>query len=140
MIYAIIISALFVVWFLNKKSKNDYFKNPKEEDFDLIIKLYRNFGIDSKSFIDAWGYFCEFPEDYNGTSIINDRWFIKGLEPLSVTHDYKWMVAKSLKDLYKSNVEYCEGLRKVNSNWFFVWGFIFVGLNLVSLFKSINYI
>lgn len=138
MIYLLITLALAVLWYLNKTSKNDYFKNPKIEDYELILKLYANFGIYTKSFIDAWEYFCDFPEDYNGTSVINDRWFIKGLEPLSVTHDYQWIVAESFIDLHKSNMEYCTNLRKINANWLWVWVFVFVGLFLVSLFKSIK--
>lgn len=140
MIYTIIIICLAVLWYLNKTSKNDYFQNPKLEDYNLILKLYKNFGIDSFSFINAWDYFCLYPEDYNGTSVINDRWFIKNLEPLSVTHDHKWITAESLKELLESNLQYCNDLRKVNTNWLWVWGFVFIGLNLVSLFKSIKYI
>jgi len=142
MLYSIILIVLFlaVVWWLNKTSTNDYFENPKKEDYDLIMLLYRDFEIDPYSFYDAWMYFCLYPKEYNGTSVINDRYMIKGLEPFSVTHDYDWIKAKSLKELYNSNLFYCQCLRKVNSNWFWVWGFIFVGLNLVSLFKSIKYI
>jgi len=140
MIHIVTIICLFIIWYLNKTSKNDYFKNPKREDYNLIISLYKNFELSSDSFVKAWIYFIDFPEDYNGTSIINDRYMIKGLEPFSVTHDYAWITAKSFKDLYRSNLEYCKCLRKVNSNWLWVWAFIFIGLNLVSLFKSIKYI
>ena len=138
MIYILIALFLAVVWWLNKTSTNDYFENPKKEDYELILKLYNNFEINSESLIRAWDYFCLHPKEYNGTSIINDRWLIKNLEPFSVVHDYAWIKAKSLKELYDSNVFYCQCLRKVNSNWLWVWGFIFVGLNLVSLFKSIK--
>lgn len=140
MIYIIIIICLFILWYLNKTSKNDYFENPKMKDYELIMALYKEFDIDPYSFYDAWMYFCLYPKDYNGTSIINDRYMIKGLEPFSVTHDYNWIIAESFRDLHQSNLEYCKCLRKVNSNWIWVWGFIFVGLNLVSLFKSIKYI
>ena len=140
MIYTIIIICLAVLWYLNKTSKNYYFQNPKLEDYNLILELYENFGIDNYLFIKAWDYFCLYPEDYNGTSVINDRWFIKNLEPLSVTHDYNWITAESLRELLESNLQYCNDLRKVNTNWLWVWGFVFIGLNLVSLFKSIKYI
>ena len=142
MLYSLITIVLFlaVVWWLNKTSTNDYFENPSKSDFDLIILLYSNFEIDIKTFQIAWLYFCLNPKEYNGTSVINDRWLIKGLEPFSVVHDYAWIQAKSFKNLYDSNFIYCQSLRKVNSNWLWVWGFIFVGLNLVSLFKSVKYI
>lgn len=143
MTYLIIIIVLFIFWFLNKKSKNDYFFNSKQkliDDLELIEMLYKNFEIEFKTFHKAWIYFKLNPKEYNGTSIINDRWFIKGLEPLSVEHDYNWIFAKSLKELIISNLDYCHKLRKVNANWFWVWGFVFCGLNIVSIFKSIKYI
>lgn len=144
MISIIIITlVLFFFWYLNKTSKNDYFFNSKQkliDDLELIEMLYKNFDIDFKTYHKAWIYFKLNPNEYNGTSIINDRWFIKGLEPLSVEHDYNWIFAKSLKELIISNLDYCHKLRKVNSNWFWVWGFVFCGLNIVSIFKSIKYI
>ena len=140
MAYSIVVIFLFIVWYLNKNSKNDYFYNPKIEEYELIMKLYKNFNIDPMDFYDAWMYFCLYPKDYNGTSVINDRWFIKGLEPMSVTHDYHWIIAKSFKDLHKSNLKYCKDLRKVNANFIWSWGFVFLGLTIVSIFKSIKYI
>lgn len=145
MISIIIITlVLFFFWYLNKTSKNDYFKEKQGQelwdDFYLIEKLYKNFDIDFKTFTKAHSYFRQYPNEYNGTSIINDRWFIKGLEPLSVEHDYNWIMAKSFKELIISNLDYCHKLRKVNANWVWVWGFVFCGLTIVSIFKSIKYI
>ena len=140
---AIIILILGIFWFLNKKSKNNYFFQSNEkliEDLELVEMLYKNFEIEFESFKKAWGYFKLNPSEYNGTSVINDRWLIKGLEPLSVEHDYKWITAKSFKELIISNLDYCHKLRKINTNWFWVWCFIFCGLNIVSIFKSIKYI
>jgi hypothetical protein len=65
---------------------------------------------------------------------------IKGLEPMSVEHDFDWIFAKSFRDLHRSNINYCKKLRDTNGNWFWVWGFIFCGLEIVSIFKSIKYI
>jgi hypothetical protein len=65
---------------------------------------------------------------------------IKGLEPMSVEHDYEWIMANSFKDLHDSSLKYCKKLRDTNSNWFYVWGWIFCGLTIVSIFKSIKYI
>ena len=139
----IIILILGIVWYLNKTSKNDYFFQSNEkliEDLILLDKIYRNFEIEVETFAKAHTYFRQNPNKYNGTSVINDRWLIKGLEPLSVEHDYNWIVAKSFKELIISNLDYCHKLRKVNANWIWVWCFIFCGLNIVSIFKSIKYI
>lgn len=140
MIYIVTILVLFIFWYLNKKSSNNYFKNPKEEDLQLILKLYDNFGWDKSKIKMAWIHFTYLTKEYNGTSIINDRFMIKGLEPMSVEHDFDWIFAKSFKELHDSNIRYCNKLRDVNGNWFWVWGFIFCGLEIVSIFKSIKYI
>jgi hypothetical protein len=137
MIWIIII--LFCFWYLNKNSKNDYFKNAKIEDYDLIMLLFKNFDIKDDNFVKAWNYFKYNPKQYNGTSVINDRWLIKGLEPMSVTHDYEYIVAKSFRDLHKANKKYCVNLRKINTNWIWCWCFIFCGLTILSIFKSIKY-
>jgi len=137
MIY--LIAFLLLVFILNKKSKNNYFENPKDKDYSLIVSLYKNFGIVDDNFYQAWLYFTMYPKEFNGTSVINDRWIIKGLEPMSVTHDFEWIIAKSFSDLYKANKKYCVNLRKINANWIWTWCFIFVGLTIVSIFKSIKY-
>ena len=138
MIIVVLILAVFA--YLNFTSKNDYFKNPSKKDLELIKQLYHNFGWDFNNFYNAWVYFNEYPNEYNGTSVLNDRYLIKGLEPMSVEHDFDWIVAESFKDLHVSNIKYCQKLRDTNSNWFFVWGFIFTSLTIVSIFKSIKYI
>lgn len=136
----IILGVLLVFWYLNKISKNDYFFNPKQEDYDLIKSLYKNFGWDFSNFDRAWKYFSLYPKQYNGTSVINDRFMVKGLEPMSVEHDRDWILAKSFRELYTSNIRYCKKLRDTNVNWLWVWGFIFGGLTIVAIFKSVKYI
>ena len=136
----IILGVLVFFWYLNYTSKNDYFLNPKKGDYKLIREIYANFGWSIETFHQAWVYFHEHPNEYNGSSVVNDRFMIKGLEPMSVEHDYEWIIAKSLKDLHISNINYCKKLRDTNSNWFYVYAFIFCGLTIVSVFKSIKYI
>jgi len=142
----IILAILFIFWYLNKKSTSNYFFNSDEKlhnDLKLIMELYKNFKfdeLDRMKFQIAFNYFAVNPEEYNGTSVISDRHMIKNLEPQSVVHDYDWIKAKSLKDLLKSNLYYAKSLRKVNCNWIWVWCFIYCGLNIVSIFKSIKYI
>lgn len=146
MIYIYIIIFLAAIWILNKKSKNDFFFQEEtviRDKIELVIIIWKDFGFNSYDEIKlriASEYFIKKPKEYNGTSIINDRCVIKSLEPESVIHDYEDIMAKSLKDLLKSNKEYCQRLRKRNANWFWVWGFIFCGLTIVSLFKSIKFI
>ena len=136
----IIFAFLLVIWYLNKTSENDYFLNPKKSDYNLIRDIYANFGWSMETFNKAWAYFHDKPNEYNGSSVINDRFMIKGLEPMSVEHDYEWIMANSFKDLHDSSLKYCKKLRDTNSNWFYVWGWIFCGLTIVSIFKSIKYI
>jgi hypothetical protein len=142
----IILAFLLLVWYLNKKSTNNHFSKSNkdlESDYKLCLKLLYNFEF-PKNYIDkfeeAYDYFILNPKEYNGTSIINDRFTIKGLEIQSVVHDYEWIFAKSLKDLHQSNIRYANALRQVNVNWISTWCFIFVGLSIVSIFKSIKYL
>ena len=137
---AIILLVLVCFWYLNHTSKNDYFLNPTISDYNLIREIYANFGWDFEKFSIAWTYFKKSPKEYNGSSIVNDRFMIKGLEPMSVEHDFDFILATSFLDLHQSNIEYCKKLRDTNSNWLYVWGFIFCGLTIVSIFKSIKYL
>ncbi len=143
-IYVIIFLA--TIYILNKRSTNNFFFQELSvirEKIEFVIKIWQDFGFDAydeMKFRIACDYFIKNPKQYNGTSIINDRWIIRGLEPESVIHDHEDIMAKSLKDLLKSNKEYCQRLRKRNTNWFWVWGFIYFGLTFVSLFKSIKFI
>lgn len=142
----ILVLVLILIWYLNKKSKNDFFFQDKRvirEKLDLIINLWINFNFslyDTQCLSIAFEYFIQNPKEYNGTSVINDFWLIKGLEPESVIHDYDWIKATNLQDYLISNKEYCKRLRKRNANWTWVWGFIFIGLSIVSIFKSIKFI
>jgi len=142
----LIIIFLVLVWYLNKTSKSDYFYkklNEIESDFELIKKVWQNLGHTKESIEklnNAFTYFIKNPSEYNGTSVIADSWLIRKLEPESVKHDHAWIIAKSLKELHKSNIEYCEDLRKRNHQWLKVWVFIFLGLSIVSILKSIKYI
>ena len=137
---------LAFIWYLNKKSTNNHFyKSPTdlENDLELCTKILYNFDYSLdyiKRFKDAYAFFQINPKEYNGTSIINDRYTINGLEIQSVVHDFDWIFAKSLKDLHVSNVRYAKALRQVNVNWISTWCFIFVGLTIVSIFKSIKYL
>lgn len=144
----IIITAifLFLVWFLNKRSRNDFFFQSEiiiRNKLKFILDIWEDFGYskyDKARLRIAFEYFITNPKEYNGTSVIADQWLIKGLEPESVIHDYDYIMATSLKDLLKANKEYSQRLRKRNTQWLWVWGFIFVGLTIVSIFKSIKYI
>jgi len=146
MIYIFIIIFLVSIWILNKNSKNYFFYQDESvirEKIEFVILIWKDFGFDSYDEMKlriASNYFIKNPKEYNGTSVVNDFWLIKGLEPESVIHDYDYITAKSLKDLLIYNKEYCKRLRKRNAQWLYVWGFIYCGLNTVSLFKSIKYI
>lgn len=146
MIYIFIIIFLVSIFVLNKYSKNYFFYQDESvirEKIEFVILIWKDFGFESYDEMKlrtASDYFIKNPKEYNGTSVVNDFWLIRGLEPESVIHDYDYITAKSLKDLLKSNKEYCKRLRKRNAQWLYVWGFIYCGLNTVSLFKSIKYI
>lgn len=140
------IALLLLFWILNKKSKNDFFFQSESEILNklrFIIELWTDFGASKYDLVKlrlAFSYFMKRPKDYNGSSVINDFWLIKGLEPESVIHDYDFIMATSFKNLHRANKEYCQRLRKRNAQWLWVWGFIFCSLTIVSIFKSITFI
>ena len=142
----IITLGLFIVWYLNKTSKNFHFFKTNVNlllDYELCKQLLVNFQFKEayiKRFSKAYSYFIAHPNEYNGTSVLNDRFMIRGLEPQSVIHDYDWIFATSLKELLVANYNYAKALRQVNCNWFYCYGFIFVSLSIISVFKSIKYI
>ena len=137
---------LAIIYYLNKKSSNNHFLKPLKEtqkDLDLILKVMESFQFSkdyTERFIIAYSFFQERPEQYNGTSVINDRYTIGGLEVQSVVHGCDWIVARSFKDLHISNVRYANAIRQMNTNFITAWFFIFVGLEIVALFKSLKYI
>lgn len=148
MTYILIITAIILgtFWYLNYKSTNTFFEQEEKsirEKLDLIVKIWTNLDFSTYDIVclsAAFEYFIKNPKEYNGTSIINDFWLIKGLEPESVIHDCDWIHAQSLRCYMTSNEEYCQRLRRRNAQWLWVWCFIFVGLTIVSLFKSIKFI
>lgn len=140
------IALLLLFWYLNKKSKNDFFFNQEiiiRNKLKFVIDIWEDFGatnVDVVKLRIAFEYFIKHPKEYNGSSVINDFWLIKGLEPESVIHDYDYIMSTSFKNLHKANKEYCQRLRKRNAQWLWVWGFIFCSLTIVSIFKSIKYL
>lgn len=146
MIYIISVVTIFIFWYLNLKSSNKFFYQEEKiirNKLDLCLKVCNDFGwspVDNIKLRIAFEYFISNPNHFNGTSVINDNWVIKGLEPESVIHDYDFIMSTNLIQLLKANLDYVQRLRKRNVNWFWCWGFIFVSLNIVSIFKSIKYI
>jgi hypothetical protein len=146
MIYIVTAIVLFIFWYLNKKSENKFFYQEEKvirQKLNLCLEVCKDFEwspVDEIKLRIAFEHFILKPNEFNGTSVINDNWVIKGLEPESVIHDYDWIMANSLKQLLISNLDYVQRLRKRNVNWFWCWGFIFVSLNIVGIFKSIKYI
>ncbi len=146
MIYLVTAITLFIFWYLNKKSKNNFFYQDEKvirQKLNLCLEVCNDFEwspVDKIKLRISFEHFILNPNEFNGTSVINDNWVIKGLEPESVIHDYDWITSKSLKQLLISNLEYVKRLRKRNVNWFWCWVFIFVSLNIVGIFKSIKYI
>jgi hypothetical protein len=144
---AIIITIIIlIIYYLNKKSANNhFFKNSRklDKDFLLIYDILSSFDFPKdyiQRFALAYNFFRENPSQYNGTSIINDRYTIGGLEVQSVVHAYDWIVATSLKALMASNVRYAKSLRKMNSNWIWVWAVIFPALTISAILTSFKFL
>ena len=129
----IIITIFFV---LKKKSKNKFFHQKKEvlyKKWSMLEMLLIDFDVkDIKGYQEAYLYFIDNKNHYDGSTIVQDRWMIRGLEGPSMKHDYEFIIAKSLKDYFISNKKYCVDLRKLNVNWVYVWVFIYTFLTIIS--------
>jgi hypothetical protein len=132
----LIIAAILFV--LKLTSTNKFFHQDKDvlyKKWSMLEMLLIDFDIkDIKGYQEAYLYFIENKNEYDGSTIVQDRWVIRGLEGPSMKHDYDFIVATCLWDYFTSNWRYCVDLRKLNVNWIYVWFFIFTFLTIISPF------
>ena len=136
----IIITILLTLWILKEKSINNFFYQSPEvlaKKFELFEKIVQDFNFTNpRGYSEAYCYFMELPHKYDGSTIVQDRWLMSGLEPQSMKHDYDWIHAKTLTDYFKSNQTYATDLRKSNTNWFTAYGYL-IGLHIISPFHYV---
>ncbi len=130
----LLLAFLITIYILYRKSDNKFFyQNILATKYVLYVSIVYDFNFNKpERYLEAWKYFDKNKHKYDGTTIAQDRWLMKGLEPQSLRHDYEWIMAECLKDYFQSNYEYVVDLRKANTNWLYAWG-LYVGLQIVSI-------
>ncbi|MGJ8760371.1 MAG: hypothetical protein ACSHXA_07475 [Polaribacter sp.] len=142
MIY-IAILFLGLIYYLYKKSKNDFFSQSVEELAKGRLKListYQNYGRNNNAILDvleAYDYFCKNPLEYDGSTIVRDLFDIKNngfkLSGSSLRHDYEYIFGAKYNWIknYKSNVKYYNSLLSNGKPAMIGW---LIGLHILGTF------
>ncbi|WP_155958881.1 hypothetical protein [Flavobacterium limnosediminis] len=56
----------------------------------------------------AYEYFCDFPQDFDGATIVKDLYHIPGLDINAMLHDYQYLIFNAAANLYTK--WYCDKL------------------------------
>lgn len=106
-------------------SRNNFFTKSeselkeKKELLELVL-------IDSKVedivlFLNAYDYFCNFPEDFDGATIVKDLDTIRDLDAAAMVHDYEYLVNKVWKNPIKktiADIEYAQHMEQTGKHPF----------------------
>ena len=122
-------------------SENNFFK----QDKNILIKkreqlkfiLTDVWGVDSKIYLEAYDYFLNNPNDYDGATIVNDLTIMPNLDIWAMFHDYlyiKFNVAVNLKYKHLADLKYCQEMRKFKISWGSVWLVRYVGLLISTIY------
>jgi hypothetical protein len=124
MTYTIISLILFYIIYLLKNSKSDYFHQKKYNLIlnwaSLIDNLLIDFNfsrLDKIRFRNAYNYFIENPNRFDGATIVKDITQIKGLDIPAMIHDYSYIHAPNLKHRLIADWEYSQDMRKFEIAW-----------------------
>jgi len=77
---------------LGSKSKFFYQSKYKlKAKKEQLIRVLIDFDIkDIYKFMDAFDYFCQYPEKFDGATIVKDLETIKGLDAAAMVHDWEY--------------------------------------------------
>jgi len=97
-------------------SKCNFFNQDKETLQKKRIKLLNvliDFEIkDIYKFMEAFDYFCQYPDKFDGATIVKDLETIKGLDAGAMVHDWEyltqieWSTFRGLKQKLKADFEF----------------------------------
>lgn len=107
---------------------------------NLIKPILQDFGF-SQEFIklykEAYDYFIVHPTEYDGATIVHDRYNINGLDLPSMLHDYLYIIWKSLKGRLKADKIYAKDMRRFHYQYWVAWGrYILLSIiNITGIYK-----
>ena len=104
-------------------STNNFFRQSSEvlKDKKKLLELVL---IDSNVqdivlFLNAYDYFCDFPEDFDGATIVKDLDTIRNLDAPAMVHDYEYIVNKVYKSFIKktvADIEYAQHMEQLGNS------------------------
>jgi hypothetical protein len=104
-------------------SRNSFFRQNSEilkEKRNLLEAVLNDATIENVSlFLDAYDYFCDFPEDFDGATIVKDLDTIRDLDASAMVHDYEYLVNKSWKNpIIKTivDINYAQNMEKLGNS------------------------
>lgn len=104
-------------------SRNSFFRQNSEilkEKRNLLIAILEDATIENVSlFLDAYDYFCDFPEDFDGATIVKDLDTIRDLDASAMVHDYEYLVNKAWKNpIIKTivDINYAQNMEKLGNS------------------------
>jgi len=76
-------------------SKSKFFKRPRKEllhDRVWLIESLERMRLDVEYFIEAYDYFIDHPEDYDGATVVKDLKDFVGIDLSATRHDYDYLI------------------------------------------------
>jgi hypothetical protein len=129
------------------KSKNDFFKKDKYQLLSLKMEVYKLLFIKRRNhkeileYLEAFDYFIEHPDKYDGATIVQDLCDIPRLDLDAMLHDYEYIVKGANRDFvkkWKSDLKYIQymqkngkGLRIIRMIALTLIGIVYVPYNLI---------
>lgn len=121
-------------------SKSKYFHQSREalkegqRKLIAFLKLWNYSDMQISVYEKAYEYFCDFPEDFDGATIVKDLYHIPGLDINAMLHDYMYLTYNAAANIYtkwyadKLYAKQMEKLGKGSASWIRFAGLKITGL------------
>lgn len=115
------ISILLIIWLVYKvrTSKSTFFLQSKKDLakkwylLELVLKDFDFTGQEIIVFSRAYNYFTEYPNEFDGATIVRDLNTINNLDASAMLHDYRYILAYGIKDRLKGDKQYLKNMIKL---------------------------
>lgn len=104
-------------------SRNDFFKQERSVLMDKrerLVSVLLDFNVmDIDRFLLAYDYFVEFPEDFDGATIVKDLDTIYNLDAPAMVHDFEYLINqvwKSPVKKFKADIQYSKDMERTGKH------------------------
>lgn len=101
-------------------SKNSFFKQSKEAlkaKRKEVSKLLYFKEVREKPYLKAYDFFCEFPDKFDGATIVKDLDDIPELDLNAMVHDYRYLTDFGAIKKFKWDWEYYQGMNDLGKGY-----------------------